>query len=312
MDEEIMYQKELVKSEARFSFELEGGPEIDVRALSQILNSTVEIIEELVRGEPDAYVNLKITKFSTGSFDVDFHAIAEQTVSLLTNPNALASYLVGGVLGSFKIAKHLKGRKPRQIIKEEDNSIIINDDEESLIVNEKLSDRYFCDNKIEGNIIHIVNNVFQESGRRGFSIAETGRDGEDEMIRYQEDDFHYIKPVVDDMKEDAQCHTFVNTVDAVLIIRKPDLTGDSKWGFVWDKNIEATIADKDWLQDIRKRRFKFGPGMQIPVKLKIEVDIDDIGELIKGSERYTVEEIRGEISELSFGDDQIEFEGNAE
>ena len=307
MNNEAVIHKDLVKSEAQFTFELEGKSEIDVKTLTQILSSTVGIIEELVQREPDAYVNLKITKFSTGSFDVDFHAVAEQVVSMLTDPKALASYLVGGVLGSFKIAKHIKGEKPKEIIEKEENSEIINADGESIVVSKKTADSYFCNNKIEGEVIHIVNIISQETDRPGFRITGPGESQVIETVEYQKDDFSSIKPVVNEMIKESDGKVFSNTVPVTLIIRKPDLTGDSKWGFILDKNIDATIADKNWLEKIRKCRFRFGPDMRLPVILKMEVDLDNCGQPIKGSERYTVMQVTGDVIESESDDNQTKM-----
>lgn len=285
--------KDLIKSEALFTFELEGKSEIDAKTLSQILSSTVAIIEEMVKNEPEAYVNLKITKFSTGSFDIDFQAVAEQAVTILADPKSLASYLVGGVVGAFKIAKHVKGEKPRSIIKNNENTDIVNSEGESISVLTKTADSYFCNNTIENQVIHIVNIVSEETDRPGFRIK--GKD-DGVTVEYKKEDFSSIKPIVDEMVE-VKKEVFVNRVPAILIIRKPDLTGDSKWGFIFEKNIEATIEDKDWLAKIRAEKFKFGPNMRVPVVLRLEVDMDECGDTIKGSERYAIEKVTGDIFE---------------
>jgi len=293
MAEETMFLKDLIKSEAQFTFELEGKSEIDVKTLSQILSSTVDIIEEMVKNEPDAYVNLKITKFSTGSFDIDFQAVAEQVVTMMADPKSLASGLVAGVIGAFKIAKHIKGEKPKEIINNGDNSEIINAEGEAITVLTKTSDSYFCNNHIESQVIHIVNIVSQETDRPGFKI--NGPDG-NMVVEFKKEDFQSIKPIVNEIVEEGK-QIFANTVAANLIIRKPDLTGDSKWGFVFEKNIEATIEDKEWLKKIRLEKFKFGPNMRLPVMLRLEVDLDENNETIKGSERYAIERVTGDVFE---------------
>lgn len=311
MDVNTVLHKDLVKSESQFTFELEGKSEIDVRTLTQILNSTVGIIEELVAGEPDAYVNLKVTKFSTGSFDIDFHAIAEQVASIMTAPEILASTLAGGVLGVFRIAKHLKGEKPKEIIDSKGgNKEIINADGGSIIVAKKTADSFFCNNKIEGEIIHIVNIISQETDRTGFRLTGPNLSAkhEEELVEINKEEFDFIKPVVSDMIQESERTVFTNTVQATLIIRKPDLTGDSKWGFIFDKNIDAAIEDKEWINKIRERKFRFGPGMKLPVVLKIEVDLDSCQQSIRGSERYTVMQVTGEVIEPETVDYQTKIE----
>lgn len=282
---------ELVKSTAQFTFELEGESTIDARALSAILDNTVCIIEEMVKNEPEAYVKLNVTKFEQGSFDIVFQAVAEQVEMIISNPQALASGIAAGVLGVFKIAKHIKGEKPREIIQEENDCKVVNCDGEVLVENKKVVNKYFENAKIENSIINIVSVVNSDGDRESFRLTQNN--GEN-VVEVEKKDFNKIKQIVHETKvEDV----LSNTIDVVLAIRKPDLVGDSRWGFIFDHNIDATIADKEWIDDIREKNIKFGKGMRLPVKLLIEIDLDRDGQAIKGSERYTVLKVTGDIIE---------------
>lgn len=119
------------------------------------------------------------------------------------------------------------------------------------------------------------------------------------LVPNQEDT--YVNLIVGEIMNDSE-HEFVNTIDTTLIIRKPDLVGRSKWGFIFDKNIEATIEDKEWLTKIHNEKTKFGMGMKLPVKLKIVVPLDNNSCPI-GEPTYVVVKVTGDIQEIE--DNQI-------
>lgn len=292
---ETEFIRDLVKSEEHFTFELEGKSEIDVAVLTQILDSTVTIINEMVQGEPETYIKLKVTKFSTGSFDIDFQAVAEQVKNILVAPEAVAAYVVAGVGGAFQIAKHLMGKKPQAIVASDNKSEITNSQGDVISVQKKTCDRYFGNAKIEDSIINIINVVGSETDRDGFNVHYPEM-GLKQRVEYKKDIFPQIKPVVESCVNESE-DKFVNTINTQLIIRKPDLVGGSKWGFVLDRNIDATIEDKEWLEQIRTAKTKFGPGMRLPVSMQVSVDLDKSSNPIKGSERYIVIKVTGDIIE---------------
>lgn len=288
---------DFIKSEDRFSFELKGDECIDAKELSLILENTVEIVNNLVQGKEDTYVNLKVTKFSTGSFDIDFKAVCEQVNNFITCPEAMATLISGGVAGVFNIAKHLKGKRPKSIKDKDGFSEIENIEGDVYKVKKDIKNSYFSNAKIENSVINIVN-IVDKNEREGFSIK-----GNNETVDYEKDDFTNVKPVVINMLAENE-ERLVNELPVTLIIRKPDLVGKSKWGFIFDKNIEASIEDEEWLEKIHEEKIKFGMGMKLPVLLRIETILDDRQNII-GEPIYTVIKITGEIIEEK--DNQIDM-----
>jgi hypothetical protein len=83
------------------------------------------------------------------------------------------------------------------------------------------------------------------------------------------------------------------TIETPLLLKKPDLLGNSKWGFVFDKNIDVEIKDKAWIEKVHRGEVKqLYAGVKIPVKLLVEVELDQYKDP-KGSPKYTILEVTG-------------------
>lgn len=80
-----------------------------------------------------------------------------------------------------------------------------------------------------------------------------------------------------------------------LLVKKPDLLGDSKWQFIYIKNIEAKIEDELFLEKVRNREIVILAGDKINCELEIEYDLTERLEMIPKSEKYNIKKINGEI-----------------
>jgi len=70
--------------------------------------------------------------------------------------------------------------------------------------------------------------------------------------------------------------TMKQEIDVNLLVRKPDYVGFSKWGFIFDKNIEVEIKDEEFRAKVHSGEIKnLYAGCQIHCKLLIEVELDD-------------------------------------
>ena len=82
------------------------------------------------------------------------------------------------------------------------------------------------------------------------------------------------------------------------MLKKPDLLGDSTWQFVYNKNINTKIEDKEFLNKVHKREIKaLYAGVKIPCLLQIEYELDDKLNPIKDSDKYTIIKVLGDIIE---------------
>lgn len=288
-------QGDYIKSEAFFSFELSGEECIDAAHLATILDNTVEMCRSISSAVPDAFVKLNITKFSTGSFDIDFQAVAEQLNNFIQDPKTVAGAVAGAMLGAFKIAKHLKGEKPKSVLHAESKTKITNADGVVISVPQLIGKEYFKEAQIENSVINIVQQV-EELRRPGFTVAM----GEERAF-FDIDDLKKCAPVVEKM--DAQDDTFTDVSVRVLIVRKPDLQGSTPWGFIADRNITATIEDEAFLDRVHSGEYTFSKGTKLRVRLRHTVSLDENGE-IAGQPTYVVEEvlsapIKGELDQMS-------------
>ena len=60
-----------------------------------------------------------------------------------------------------------------------------------------------------------------------------------------------------------------------FVIKKPDLVGESRWTIIFDRNIDVTIADREWLERLHKREISITPGDMLDAELKIETYLDE-------------------------------------
>lgn len=75
--------------------------------------------------------------------------------------------------------------------------------------------------------------------------------------------------------------TLESVREIILMVRKPDFLGESKWEFRFDrKNMSVAIADKDWLSEYQDGRKDIRPGDALRVNMKESVSYDAGGEVV--------------------------------
>ncbi|WP_350335356.1 hypothetical protein [Coralliovum pocilloporae] len=71
-----------------------------------------------------------------------------------------------------------------------------------------------------------------------------------------------------------------NEIDMVLIIRKPDLLGQSQWQFKHGKNnFNAPIEDEQWLEEFHAGKHPITPGQALRVRVRHDYKYDELGNL---------------------------------
>ena len=74
----------------------------------------------------------------------------------------------------------------------------------------------------------------------------------------------------------------VNTVEKILMVRRPDFLGEAKWDFRHDKRtMSARIADMEWLEAYHAAKVDVRPGDALRVEIQETFIYDKVGELVK-------------------------------
>jgi hypothetical protein len=73
-----------------------------------------------------------------------------------------------------------------------------------------------------------------------------------------------------------------NDIDRILMVRRPDFLGESKWEFRYEKKpFTAKIVDEDWLANFHAGNIDIRPGDALKVTLRETVTYDNNGEVMK-------------------------------
>lgn len=76
--------------------------------------------------------------------------------------------------------------------------------------------------------------------------------------------------------------TIENKVEMILMIRKPDFLGESRWEFRYQKrNLAASIEDEEWLEEFQKGEIDIRPGYALHVMMKEVVSYSSEGEVVE-------------------------------
>lgn len=292
-------------TESKESFVISFGGEnsIDAETFSKSINNTIELLKEsALANDPNCFIRLEIKTNQSGSFETVIDAIVKYTENIFNKDNAkLAKEILDGFLNFLKIKEHLKGKKAKKIENNEKEKAIQNQDNEILKVPKKIGDAYFQNSKID-NII--VNNftILMENGRSNYKIKTSERE-----ITINQSSYEFMKQNIVDENPTAKT-VKQKPIVVDLLVKKPDLLGDSKWQFIFNKNIEAKIEDEVFLEKVRTRQIVILAGDKINCELEVEYDLSDRLEIIPKSERYNIKKIIGEIIQPEIDNQKSLFE----
>ena len=136
-------------------------------------------------------------------------------------------------------------------------------------------------------ITNISNYAKEHNPNGGFTVS----DGAGNVYCSSCDIYEMAK--ASDITETSTCQR--SRVETDLLIRKPDLEGSSKWGFTYNGRIINASIEDDYFLEWFQTHGTVNRGDHIHATLEIYVDIDPQGNPIKGTEKYTVIKVHGEI-----------------
>ncbi len=290
---------DFIESVESFKVSFGGNTSINAETFAKSINNTIELIKESANAiDPSCFLRLEIKANQEGSFETIIDAIVRHKDDLLST-TSIAGNIIQGFLNFLLIKEHLKGRKARKIESNDKETAIQNQDNQVIKVHKEIGNAYFQNNKID-NLI--VNQFSILTDRPSYSITT-----ENNKIIINQDSYDNMRQAVVD--ENFVVKTIKQKpIEVELLLKKPDLLGDSKWQFVYNKTIDAKIEDEDFLEKVRKGRISVRAGVKVPCLMEIEYDLTDRLDIIQKSERYNIKKITGDIIEPEDDNQQSLFE----
>ncbi len=290
---------DFIESVESFKVSFGGNTSINAETFAKSINNTIELIKESANAiDPSCFLRLEIKANQEGSFETIIDAIVRHKDDLLST-TSIAGNIIQGFLNFLLIKEHLKGRKARKIESNDKETAIQNQDNQVIKVHKEIGNAYFQNNKID-NLI--VNQFSILADRPSYSITT-----ENNKIIINQDSYDNMRQAVVD--ENFVVKTIKQKpIEVELLLKKPDLLGDSKWQFVYNKTIDAKIEDEDFLEKVRKGRISVRAGVKVPCLMEIEYDLTDRLDIIQKSERYNIKKITGDIIEPEDDNQQSLFE----
>ncbi len=280
---------EFIESIESFKVSFGGKNSIDAETFTKSINNTIDLVKESANAvDPSCFLRLEIKANQEGSFETVIDAIIRHKDDLLTI-TSIAGNVIQGFLNFILIKEHLKGRKARKIESNDKETAIQNQDNQILKVQKEIGNAYFQNNKIDNLIVNQF--TILTDNRSSYSITT-----KNDKITIDKNSYDNMRQVVVDENPTAKTIK-QKPIEVELLLKKPDLLGDSKWQFVYNKTIEAKIEDEDFLDKVRRGKISVRAGVKIPCLMEVEYDLSDRLDIIQKSEKYNIKKIIGDIIE---------------
>lgn len=266
-----------MQTEERLTLKFDGTNEISLETLRQCLDITLDTMKFVAdRNLTDKdYCRMVVQDVRKGSFVIDIGLVVDIATGIITGISSLA----GIVISIFKLRKHLKGKEPKKIHKEENGVKIENCEGNIISVNYATYNTYVIDNSTEKSLARFSEILAKDTERSGFTIERLNDKGEKlDEVTFTKDDLQSTATALDVEKfEDNITERYSNMW---LKVSKAAYIGESKWEFItWDESmrISASIDDKAFLQKFRTSEIFLTPNTLLEVRLRSRVKTDESG-----------------------------------
>ena len=282
----------LIESMDSFKIKFKGKNSVDAELFTKTINETIELVKASANAiDKTSFLRLEIKANKEGSFETFIDAIVNNQETIF-NAGRFACEAVSGFFNFLQIKEHLRGKRAKKVEKGEQEAIITNQENEIKKVPNAIATEYFANSKIENSIVVIFTEL-DDKKRDGLSI-EHG----DKKLTIDKKNYSHMKTKTIDLDKTKPTPQIQKPINVDLLLKKPDLLGDSAWGFVYNKNISCKIDDMDFLEKVHTRQIKaLYAGVKIPCELQIEYELDDKYEVVSNSEKYTILKVTGDIIE---------------
>ena len=287
MPEGLRFRESSVKLEIRYA----GESEINAETLVTSLDGFIKLAKAITIGtDPESYAKIIVKPPKEGSFELILALVINEAHSLFTKENYnAAKTIAGNIRDILSLKKFLNGKKPKEIGDVKNGSILVtNEDGAKTTVAAGSATQYFNNSHFDNCVVQIFEPISSDPNRKDFELKSS-----DGKLVIEKNHFKEMATKVVDETTQVSNQKHKQVVKVDLWVKKPDLVGNSKWGFVLDHNIEAEIIDHAFLEKVRKGTLKFGAGSMLPCRLQIEVGLDDKNEPLPA--KYTVIEVTGDV-----------------
>jgi hypothetical protein len=278
--------------EYKFQLYIGGEEGISAKDLAIQLSNLNDLIT--IASGSNCYCNLKVVSAKTGSFVIDFFAIAQvlQTFDANVGINMIKTTLE--TVGEwFKIKSHLHQNPPKSI-EERADGVHIESENGNVYVTDYRGAIFFENSIVRNSMINIGNSLSNSNSNRNcFSIS--GEDGK-EFVKLDKEQFEDISAPNDHIVEDC---FYTSEQRMRLIVIKPVLKGNSRWTFKTSENktIEARIEDETWKDDFDEGNIKLFAGIGLEVLVALQYKKDKYGKPIEDTTKYSIKKVYSTFGE---------------
>lgn len=290
---ETTNQKDLI------TIKFDGERSISIDALCSALSEFKKLSD--LASNNEYRVEYRIVANREGSFEIDLLSIVNIATLLLNDfSRSLTKEIITVMSEWFKVKIHLNKKPPKEVKKENQRVEIKNENGEVMYTD--LAGAKILENAQINNSVIVIGGSLQQDNRNGIKMNIDG----EELLNLNRNDFDKITS-----RESIKLEEKIKTskVQTRLVICKLDLTGDSKWDFIFNsKRIQAKIEDEEFKKKVSNHLVSFSKGTQIDVDMRIETEVGDDNLLLYGTEKYFIEKVTNIIQPTSIDDNQIRFE----
>ncbi len=279
-----------ILQEYKFQLYIGGEEGISAKDLAIQLSNLNDLIT--IASGSNCDCNLKVVSAKTGSFVIDFFAIAQvlQTFDANVGINMIKTTLE--TVGEwFKIKSHLHQNPPKSI-EERADGVHIESENGNVYVTDNRGAIFFENSIVRNSVINIGNSL-SNSNRNCFSIS--GEDGK-EFVKLDKDQFEDISAPNDHIVEDC---FYTSEQRMRLIVIKPVLKGNSRWTFKTSENktIEARIEDEPWKDNFDEGNVKLFAGIGLEALVALQYKKDEYGKPIDDTTKYSIKKVYSTFGE---------------
>lgn len=272
------------------SLKFEGDTSIEadflISSLSNMLLAYKLSISEMYEGL-DFNVNVKA--FQPGSFEVVLDTVIDCAPAVLGYaPTVLEC--AKNFIEIIKIKRDMAGQKPAKVENIDGKTVVTTQNGTINYYNSPVYNIYTRDSQIDSALSRAFSSA--ESLQRP-AVAVSGADC---IVRVPEQEYKAMSTNIIDNKDEQKFLTTESDISALLLLKSPDLLGDSKWKFKYKgKQISASITDEEFKNRVKDGKIVVYAGVKVPVILHIEAIMNEDLQVVRRN--YTITKVTGNIVE---------------